>query len=168
MNKKVYQKQWYLKNKERVKEKSKNYYKNNQDKIKEWYKKNKIRILKRKKQYSQSLGGIYHLLKGNAKQRNIPFNLIKNDFKKWYKTQNKICIICKKPENEIRKSITMINKKVNRLTIDRVDNTKGYQLDNLCLLCFNCNAFKSNLTKKDIFKVENLLKLLKGVKNENK
>jgi len=34
---------------------------------------------------------------------------------------------------------------IHRLTIDRIDNKKGYIKGNICLACARCNLIKSNI-----------------------
>ena len=37
-----------------------------------------------------------------------------------------------------------MNSKAKRLTIDRLDNSRGYSLDNIVWCCYRCNAIKGD------------------------
>jgi hypothetical protein len=110
------------------------------------------------KKYRKSLKGIYSYLKGSAKARNINFNISESVFIKWYTTQKRLCVYCKRTEKE---SIKDRQGKIYRLTIDRKDNNKGYILKNLALCCHKCNEIKSNIfTYEEMISIGNILKLI--------
>jgi hypothetical protein len=50
----------------------------------------------------------------------------------------------------------------NRLTVDRLDNNKGYENGNLALSCMRCNGVKS-----DYFTEEEMLKIGKIIYDKN-
>lgn len=80
--------------------------------------------------------------KDNAKTRGYDFNLTEEQFKEL--TQQE-CYYCGAKPRQMSKT-----KKYNGIYIynglDRVDNTKGYSLQNVVPCCKQCNWAKSNLT----------------------
>lgn len=80
----------------------------------------------------------------------------REDFYKWYLEQIKSCFYC----NANIEIIEQFGERSKRLTIDRMDNNKGYDLDNICLACEVCNHIKS-----DVFTVEEMKEIGKFVMN---
>ncbi len=84
--------------------------------------------------------------KSNALSHNIPFGFTTDEFENWYNQQELKCIYCDIPQNLITKyQWLMPNINIHRLTIDRMDNKKGYIKGNICLACSRCNLIKSNV-----------------------
>ncbi len=79
--------------------------------------------------FYRTLRGRYSSYKSDAKRRKIEFNLSSKEFKTFWK---KSCHYC---ENEIE-----------FIGLDRVDNTAGYQLNNIVSCCSTCNNMKKNLS----------------------
>ena len=132
---------WREKNKNKLKERAKIYYDAHQDKIKSSY-------------YSPS--GIYTALKARAKQRDIKFNITKEDFIEWYNSQKQECYYCKQTLKEINKNQF---GRSDKLTIDRKDNNKGYEIDNIVLACMRCNYIKSDFfTEEEMLQIGNIIK----------
>ncbi len=53
-------------------------------------------------------------------------------------------------------------------SIDRIDNTKGYEMGNVCSCCDMCNYMKSNSTLEDFFQsIINILLHLKVIQSDN-
>lgn len=107
--------------------------------------KEQYRKYRREYRYNNPVG-IYSVIKDglNSKgnKRSILLKISKNDFVKWYNSQEKICHYCKRTfEQTLDDSL---NNKVHRFTIDRIDNKKGYEDGNLALSCYRCNAIKNN------------------------
>lgn len=83
---------------------------------------------------------LYKNYKTNAKYRNIGFDLTKEEFKEF--TQNN-CYYCGKIPSQLSNSTTgsyIYNG------IDRVDNAKGYTVDNCVACCGDCNRIKRNIS----------------------
>lgn len=111
---------------------------------------------KRYRNYSQTPEGIYAHIKGGAKHRNIIFIITKEEFINWYNTQEKRCVYCNRTEQE---AIKDKDGKYKRLSIDRKDNNKGYELNNIVLSCHKCNTIKSEIfTYEQMIRVGNILK----------
>ena len=130
MNKKQYMRKWKKENKEYCNTKAKEFYRDNKE---------EINIRRRKNPRS-----LYSIIKRNAHLRNIPLTISVDDFIKWWNKQKQICTYCHIPIERLK--ITNIKKKLSRrLSIDRINNNKGYEKDNLVLACLQCNFIKSNL-----------------------
>lgn len=118
--------------------------------------KNRNKIRKHDRFYSLTPNGIYSHLKAGAKENKKLFNISKEDFISWYNFQEQECHYCKRTIKDTNKDS---NKKYNRLSIDRIDNNKGYILNNIVLSCTRCNLIKSNIfTYNQMFKIIEILK----------
>jgi len=110
------------------------------------------------KEYSQLAKGIYNNLKGNATYRNIKFNIKKEDFINWYEKELKKCYYCNRMLEDIRQDIKEGKENKNRLSIDRKNNHKGYELDNIVLACRRCNIIKGDyFTEKEMLQLGKIL-----------
>lgn len=139
-----------------------NYYLNHREeklkRSKEYYYKHKKRIDVRHGINRKSVEGIYTQIKGSNKQnRKIKFDMTKEEFITWYKKQERKCVYCDRTEKEVVKDR---NGRFTRLSIDRKDNNKGYEIDNIVLCCLSCNA-----TKSDFFTYDEMLKIGKIIKD---
>ncbi len=87
---------------------------------------------------------IYSRKRANAKQQNLSFTISKEDFIEWYGNQTLICHYCGlDPEDFVKTGDKFITNKLN-LSVDRVDNSLGYDLSNIVLCCNRCNSIKGN------------------------
>ena len=127
--------------------------------------KNKKKIALHDRIYSLSPEGIYSHIKSGAKIRKMSFKLTKEQFISWYNKQEQKCHYCKRTIKQIDK---IRNRKYDRLSIDRKDNDKGYELDNIVLGCMVCNTIKWNIfTYKEMLQVGKILiKKYNGLKGE--
>lgn len=85
-----------------------------------------------------------------AKKRNLIFDLTKEQFKILIDND---CYYCNKEPSQIKKSKFSFYKYNG---IDRVDNSKGYTIDNCVSCCKQCNSLKSGITKELVEKLYNL------------
>lgn len=129
-------KEWREKNKERLKKYRSEWGKQNRKKLskkfKEWCVQNPDKCKQYDDKYNSSLKGRYNTAKGNAKRRGKSFTISFEDF---CNEINKPCYYC---NNEIG------DKSITGSGLDRVDNTKGYDLDNIKSCCKVCNTIKGN------------------------
>ena len=89
------------------------------------------------------------IYKYNAKRRKLEFNLTKEDFKEIIK---KDCVYCgEKPKQIIRKN-NYYNGSYIGNGIDRIDNDKGYSVDNCVPCCGRCNRAKMEESVSDFKK----------------
>ena len=96
----------------------------------------------------QALGRIFNSYKHGAKRRNLSFNLSKEIFKEII---GKNCYYCSKPPLQKAKD----KKKRGYILyngIDRIENNKGYKIDNCVTCCGLCNQMKMGLKFKDFIK----------------
>lgn len=160
---------YYLKNKEYLKKKAKEWTENNRERYlkrgrdyanshkKEavaratrWKKENRERYISQRSTLEASIffkrnaKRIYEILKKNSKRVGRKFLLGKEEFVNWHNGAIKICCYCGVSEETLYK-----NFNINRLQIERVDNTKPYEITNLNLACQTCNKIKSNLLTSD-------------------
>ncbi len=132
MNKKTYDKNYYLKNKNKITKRNNKWVENNRDKVnaaqRRWHK--------------TSIKSIYKTLKQNSRKRRRIFDLKQKDFIKWYNKQIKQCFYCKVK----LKTIQRIG--YNRFEIDRINNKKPYKINNMVLCCRLCNCVKGHILNK--------------------
>ena len=101
---------------------------------------------RRGQKYRHTPEGVYHLCKTNAKHNSHkPMEISKEDFLKWYNSQERVCVYCGIKEEDLPKINDSMNNTAVRLTVDCVDNKAGYVLGNLVLSCRRCNNQKSDL-----------------------
>lgn len=87
---------------------------------------------KREKRRYNSIGGKYRIYKHGAKVRNYEFEITKEEFMTlWQKN----CVYC--------------GNSIETIGIDRVNNKKGYILDNIVSCCIICNRMKMTMDKND-------------------
>jgi len=136
--KRKYDKEYREENKEMLILSTKKYREQNKEAIKNYREENKEAI----KNYSKTPKGKYSRYKVGAKTRGYSFNLTFKEFKSYWQ---KDCSYCGDP--------------IETIGLDRVDNTKGYSIDNIVSCCKVCNVMKMNHT--ELFMRENMIKMLK-------
>lgn len=104
---------------------------------------NPERCKKRMRKYDRSPKGVYKQLKSTRRKHKV---LISQEaFVKWYKAQPKECVYCGlKVEMLNVVSDVLNNKNSARLSIDRIDSSKGYEEGNMVLACSRCNLIKGD------------------------
>ena len=103
------------------------------------------------KKYRLTCKGYFLRLKSHAKGRGVSFLLDYPSFEYWRNKQKNICSYCKRTLKEI---LSTGESRANILSVDSVDNKKGYQVDNIVLACNLCNW-----VKKDFFNYNDMLRL---------
>lgn len=90
---------------------------------------------------------LYSDLKNNAKKRNIKVEITIDDIKQLYDKQTGLCALSmfkmthnKQPND----SPTHINNKFN-ISVDRIDSSKDYTIDNIQLVCAIVNIIKYDM-----------------------
>jgi 5-methylcytosine-specific restriction endonuclease McrA len=121
---------YYIENRERIKAKAKRYYAENRDAVAD-----------RRRTNPKSL---YSIIRRNARNRSIDFPLLLEDFVSWFLESKKVCRYCGIPVERLR-VVDKSKKMAKRLSIDRIDNNRGYEIDNIALACMLCNFIKSNI-----------------------
>lgn len=89
--------------------------------------------------YKTAHGRFLHA-KTKAKQRNIPFLLSEEYFTKWFESLDLYCVYCGDMV------VPFGGKEYGKRTmsIDRIDNNKGYEQGNIACCCQRCNEVKND------------------------
>lgn len=129
----------------------------------------KSQAKKAKNGYYKYGKGAYNILKNKAKLRGINFDLDYIDFLNWWSYGSSTCfycgstlddyrLICNKLSEyhgsnntliKLQKIVCKKNRKIDRLTIDRKDNTIGYEIKNMTKACMICNVIKGCFLNSD-------------------
>lgn len=137
-------------------------------------------------------GAIINMSK-SAEKRGKKFSLTETELREWWLSNENKCYYCGVTIEEYRKirdfiisysgNNWMINRfkrffklknqaKINDMTIDRMDNSKGYKIDNIVKSCWFCNSIKSDFfTKEEMLKIGpeiliSLRKIMEDNRNE--
>lgn len=160
----ICQKKYRIDYKEQIKEYHKEWRKNHKAQIKEsnlkYVKEHKEELTEHQQKYQKTPKSIFAQIKYRSKRKDIEINITEIDFVIWYNNQKQICHYCKRTLKEIKQNTaeTKRNKKC-RLTIDRKDNCKGYDLNNIVLACNRCNMTKSNyFTEQEMLEIGKIIK----------
>ena len=91
---------------------------------------------------------IYNRLKASAKRRNIEFSLTLPEL-------NNLSFPITCPILGIPLAFNRGEAKDNSYSIDRVDSTKGYHIDNIIVISLKANKLKSNATINELKQISN-------------
>lgn len=130
---KKWNREYYLKHREATMARIKKWQKNNPEKFKAYRKKAAHKFQKTPK-------GIYRNIKQNVKRTGRTL-LSREEFISWYDSQKQECFYCEAKPNG------------KRLTIDRKDNSKGYEKNNMALACWTCNRGKGTVFTEEEMKI---------------
>lgn len=124
---------WKRAHPEKVKAWSADWYAKNKDKssanFKRWRMENKERNAARTIAWSRTMNGSFAQYKGGARHRGIEFTLTKEQFLSFWQ---KPCYYTGRP--------------ITTIGLDRVDNSKGYTMDNVVPCCKDVNLAKRALS----------------------
>jgi len=99
----------------------------------------------RTKAFRESPSGIYTSIKGRLKfYQKKPFTISREEFVEWFVSQPQECVYCGLKKEELPLIEDRIINASTRLTIDCIDNEKGYAFGNLALSCMRCNYLKND------------------------
>lgn len=87
----------------------------------------------------------YLRLKGKAKRKGIPFDLIEEDI-----VFPEHCPVFNTP---IKLHHIGDGNRNNSPSVDRIDPTKGYTKDNICIISYKANRLKNNATLEELEKI---------------
>jgi hypothetical protein len=110
-----------------------------------YYIDNKDQILTNNASWRQTFNGRLMSYKRAAKKRNIEWMLTEDEFKSFWQLP---CNYCSDP--------------IDTIGIDRVENHKGYSIDNCTPCCSICNKMKMDLSKDDF--INKITQILKNIK----
>ena len=86
---------------------------------------------------------LWNNLVSNAKRRNIPVHICKEDIDLIYKEQKGLCAVTGMPMEYVS---GVESKNSFGVSVDRVDSNKGYTKDNVRLVCVRVNLIKMEMT----------------------
>ncbi len=115
--------------------------------------KNKGKHFESQRKYYLSTNGYYSRLRASAFSRGISFDMEKEEFIYWFEQRENICYYCNcKLERAMRRKLSLVN-----LTIDRKDNSLGYEINNIVKSCRRCNLIKGSwFTTKEMLAIASL------------
>jgi hypothetical protein len=85
---------------------------------------------------------LWNNLVGNAKRRNIPVLICKEDIDLIYKEQKGLCAVTGMPMEYVS---GVESKNSFAVSVDRIDSNKGYTKDNVRLVCARVNLIKMEM-----------------------
>jgi hypothetical protein len=95
-----------------------------------------------RKEYGEAgFNALYASYRCNARNRNLNFNLTKDDFKILVESK---CYYCDEVPKQIKKGNRLYGNFIYN-GIDRINNNIGYEINNVVPCCGICNQAKSNL-----------------------
>lgn len=94
---------------------------------------------------NNKLKNIFKASQKTSKYRNIDFSISFEDIEMLVKQQDNLCWYSKVP-------LSLEIGDLNKLSIDRIDSSKGYTIDNIVLCTKNINLMKRNLSVLDFHK----------------
>lgn len=94
-----------------------------------------------------------------AKDKGLPFNLIKEDIK--------IPDVCPVLGIPLKVNVGGKRQDANSPTIDRIDNTKGYTLDNIIVVSHRANTIKGDATLAELDTVAYFYRKLEVTRRAN-
>ena len=163
-NKKEYDKKYYQANREKILVNNKKYYQDNKEKVlaqyKKYYQDNKEKIRDTQRKY---ISNIYNIKKytdismpflnkkiGYMKERSNDVTLTAEELLELIPKDLKCPVFGTKfsfGEGHKWKS------KQNSMSVDRIDNNKGYHKDNVVIVSSKANTMKSSATLKELYQV---------------
>jgi hypothetical protein len=159
-------KECYVKNKEKINERHKQWRLLNKNYHIDYYNKNKEKFLLRGKQYYINNKNKYLELA----KKYIKDNREKKLLYTYRLLDKKHNFVCNLTETWIKENITSHSctycGDTKRIGCDRIDNTKGHTINNVVPACYNCNLVRNN-----IFSFEEMLILgstIKQIKQDRK
>ena len=102
---------------------------------------------------------VYNIYKANAKRRRLEFSISREDFTKLISND---CFYCGSPPSNVH-TLSRGNGSYTYNGIDRLDNLKGYYIDNVVSCCSTCNLMKRKMDISEfITHIEKIVNRLKG------
>lgn len=137
---------YYENNKDRENKKRKKYYWDNREKLLEKQKKFTINNPDIMKIRTRKINARFSCCKSKSKKRNLEWTLILDQFSELI---DQPCYYC----NNLLGA-----KSETSYGLDRMDNSKGYHIDNVCSCCLVCNRIKS-----DVLSVQETIVAVKSI-----
>lgn len=115
-----------------------------------------IQRLKYLSTYDGFTKNLFKDLRGNAKRRNITVNITVDNIHQLYIKQKKRCAITRiklRHRSSERESDSQHILNKWNISVDRIDSNKGYEPDNIQLVCAIVNRMKTSLSDDEFFLV---------------
>mgnify|MGYP000959899167 CR=1 FL=1 len=150
-NSKEYNREYYNKNKEKIKSRNYAWVADNPDKVKaikqKWWNNNKDKAKLKHKEWQKTLKGylarkLFHLKK-MKRSRVLEFDIDAAYLLSLYETQKGLCAISKYV-------MTYPECTLFSISVDRIDPSKGYTRDNVQLVCQGINFAKNKYSNEDM------------------
>jgi len=133
----AYARKWKQNNKEKMLQYNKDYHQNHIKQISDNHRRFRINHLdeyrKKDRDYGKTIRGRYKAYKSRASRSKMDFHLTFEQFSQYWDQQ---CFYCK--------------EKINGIGLDRVDNCKGYLINNIVPCCKICNKMKLTMTQDEL------------------
>jgi len=107
---------------------------------------------KRSKMWKSTPSGIYTNIIGRSNHYRKtgtkvfkPVNLTREAFTEWYVDEPKVCVYCDILEEDVMLLSEHYRMHRERLSVDCVENLRGYELGNIVLACGRCNFIKGDV-----------------------
>jgi len=147
-------KKYYQENKENIKNTTKKWKENNLEKyskrVDDWHYENKLKVKQHQIKYIRTIGGRFSSGKYQARKKKLEWTISKKEF---YKLATLECDYCN----------GYFGKIITGSGLDRMDNNRGYTIDNVVPCCWFCNRFKSD--KLSYLETKELIKILMQLRN---
>jgi len=114
-----------------------------------YWKNNRKDLLLKNREYYKTPHGIFLHTRKSAKKRGIAFDISAAEFEYWWDTQDQKCHYCGLSKEDLNRLEKWGNLKTKRMTIDRIDSSKGYSLDNIVVACIMCNVIKNRFLSEE-------------------
>lgn len=110
--------------------------------MKNYRKAHREKFLMSNRRYDKTPKGAYKKLKQSIRGHKV--SIAQKEFVEWFVSQPKTCFYCGLTEDELQTVKDSYNNKTYRLSIDRLDSSKGYEKGNMVLCCLRCNNIKGD------------------------
>ena len=161
---KEYSKKYYQANREKILDKNKKYYQDNKEKVlaqyKKYYQDNKEKIRDTQRKYTSNLYNI-------KKYTDISIPFLNKKISNMRDRSNDVTLTAEELLELIPKDLKCPvfrtkfsfgegndwTTKQNSMSVDRIDNNKGYHKDNVVIVSSKANTMKSSATLKELYQV---------------
>ncbi|GAI78460.1 unnamed protein product, partial [marine sediment metagenome] len=108
--------------------------------------KNKEKIRMQQKEYYIEKGcrNPKFIYRNLFNRNHTPVKMTGEEFVSLYNSKPKACCYCGIPEDALKYMDYIPENRRNRLQIERIDNNKNYELNNIDLACHTCNIIHQN------------------------
>jgi hypothetical protein len=112
----------------------------------EWQKNNPDNYKRSHRRYHRQrnrdlAGYVYNVLQYGARKRQITY-CTRGEFITWWTDTPDVCEYCGLAIDEIKQAWPAIKGTAYRLSVDRKDNTLGYEVGNMVKACYVCNLMR--------------------------